>query len=176
MSLTGKTILVTDAGRGSAIAIIRSLGSRGTRVIAADADEKCAGFSSRYAAERLVYPRPAESPARFIDVLHSAARERGIDLIIPVTDEVVHPLAHARERFAGVCALAIAPSELTFNFEHTYRCGNEEANVGNIVIRAGGYEVTAEGVFTYKVNDDGKIAALRAYWEIDRATASARKM
>ena len=111
MSLVGKTILVSDAGRGSAIAIIRSLGSRGARVIAADADRKSAGFRSRYAAEHLVYPRPMESPAKFIEVLHAAARERGIDLIVPVTDEVVHPLAHARERFAGVCALAIAPNE-----------------------------------------------------------------
>ena len=81
-----------------------------------------------------------------------------------------------KEAIASFYDMATAPSELTFNFEHTYRCGNEEANVGNIVIRAGGYEVAAEGGFTHKVNDDGKIAALRAYWEIDRATASARKM
>ena len=71
---------------------------------------------------------------------------------------------------------AIAPSDLTFNFEKTFQCGNEEANVGHIVIRAAGYEVTAEGVFTYRVNDEGKIVALRAYWELDRATASARKI
>ncbi|ODQ92677.1 hypothetical protein [Mycolicibacterium holsaticum] len=62
------------------------------------------------------------------------------------------------------------------NFVETYQCGNEEANVGTIVIRSAGYEVTAEGVFTYRVNDDGKLVALRAYWELDRATASARKI
>ena len=44
------------------------------------------------------------------------------------------------------------------------------------MIKAGGYEVVAEGVFTYRVNDEGKIVALRAYWELDRATASARKV
>jgi len=42
------------------------------------------------------------------------------------------------------------------------------------VITAAGYRITAEGVFTYRVNVDGKMAALRAYWEVDRATASAR--
>jgi ketosteroid isomerase-like protein len=68
---------------------------------------------------------------------------------------------------------AIAPSELAFNFVETFQCGNEEANVGNIVIVASGYRVVAEGVFTYRVNDDGKIVALRAYWELDRAAASA---
>ena len=31
-----------------------------------------------------------------------------------------------------------------------------------------GYQITAEGVFTYKVNDEGKLVALRAYWEVDR--------
>ena len=44
------------------------------------------------------------------------------------------------------------------------------------MIKAAGYEVNAEGVFTYRVNDEGKIVALRAFWEVDRATASARKI
>ena len=71
---------------------------------------------------------------------------------------------------------AIAPTDkIEFNFVDTYQCGDEEANVGNIVITAAGYRVTAEGVFTYRVDADGKMVALRAYWEVDRATASAQK-
>ena len=81
-----------------------------------------------------------------------------------------------KEAIARFYDMAIAPSELEFNFRETFQCGNEEANVGSIVIRAGGYQVIAEGVFTYRVNDDGKIVALRAFWELDRATASARKL
>ena len=81
-----------------------------------------------------------------------------------------------KEAIAKFYDMAIAPSELTFNFEKSYQCGNEEANVGHIVIRAGGYEVVAEGVFTYRVNDAGKLVALRAYWELERATKSARKL
>ncbi|MGC2652445.1 MAG: nuclear transport factor 2 family protein, partial [Mycobacterium sp.] len=63
---------------------------------------------------------------------------------------------------------------IEFNFHDTYQCGNEEANVGNIVITMGGHQVTAEGVFTYRVNDAGQMVALRAYWEMDRAAATAR--
>ena len=44
------------------------------------------------------------------------------------------------------------------------------------MIKAAGYQVIAEGVFTYKVNDEGKIVALRAFWELDSATTSARKL
>ncbi len=79
-----------------------------------------------------------------------------------------------KEAIAQFYDMAIAPSALTFNFEKTYQCGNEEANVGHIVIEASGYRVVAEGVFTYRVDDQGKIVALRAYWELDKATASAR--
>ncbi|MBV8965429.1 MAG: nuclear transport factor 2 family protein [Mycobacteriaceae bacterium] len=71
---------------------------------------------------------------------------------------------------------AIAPNGLEFHFADTFQCGNEEANVGHIVITTGGYQVTAEGVFTYRVNDEGKLVALRGYWEVDRAAKTARKV
>lgn len=72
--------------------------------------------------------------------------------------------------------MAIAPSNLVFTFEKTYQCGDEEANVGHIEIESSGYRVIAEGVFTYRVNTEGKICALRAYWELDKAAASATKI
>jgi steroid Delta-isomerase len=81
-----------------------------------------------------------------------------------------------KEAISAFYDMAIAPNKLEFNFVDTFQCGNEEANVGTIVITTGGYQVTTEGVFTYRVNDGGKLVALRAYWEVDRATASARKI
>ena len=100
-------VLVTDAGLGSAIAVIRSLGRRGFHVIAADADARSPGFYSRYAAERLRYPSPRVAPEAALETLLSAARDRSVDLLVPVTDEILLPVAGARERFAGICALAI---------------------------------------------------------------------
>ncbi|KRD13807.1 ketosteroid isomerase [Mycobacterium sp. Root265] len=79
-----------------------------------------------------------------------------------------------KDAIAAFFDMAIAPSELEFHFEKSYVCGDEEANTGHIVIVASGYRVIAEGVFTYRVNADGKIAALRAYWELDKAAASAQ--
>ncbi|MHC4415220.1 MAG: carboxylate--amine ligase [Planctomycetota bacterium] len=106
--LRGETILVTDADRGAAIAVIRSLGRAGFRVIAGDAHPRSLGFCSRYARERLVYPPPAAAPAAFIETLCRAVRSRKVDLVIPVTDEVVSLLARHRDRFEGTCRLAIA--------------------------------------------------------------------
>lgn len=79
-----------------------------------------------------------------------------------------------KEAIAAFFDKAIAPSQLEFHFDKTYVCGDEEANVGHIVIVANGYRVTAEGVFTYRVDPEGKITALRAYWELDKAAASAQ--
>jgi predicted ATP-grasp superfamily ATP-dependent carboligase len=107
-------VLVTDAARGSAIAFIRSLGRRGVHVVAADHRPRSPGFRSRYASERLLYPDPAVAPEAAIDGLLDAAERRQVDLIVPVTDEVLLPLSAARERFAGICALALPePDALT---------------------------------------------------------------
>jgi hypothetical protein len=81
-----------------------------------------------------------------------------------------------RDEISAFWDKAIAPNKLEFNFIDTFQCGNEEANVGNIVITTGGYQVTAEGVFTYKVNDEGELVALRGYWELDRTAKTARKL
>jgi steroid delta-isomerase len=82
-----------------------------------------------------------------------------------------------KEAISAFWDMAIAPTDkIEFEFGDSYQCGNEEANVGKIVITASGYQVVADGVFTYRVNADGKMAALRAYWEVDRATKSARKL
>jgi steroid Delta-isomerase len=67
-------------------------------------------------------------------------------------------------------------TRIEFVFRDTYQCGDEEANVGHILITRGDYQITAEGVFTYRANDEGQLVALRAYWEMDRAVAGARKI
>jgi ketosteroid isomerase-like protein len=79
-----------------------------------------------------------------------------------------------RDAISAFWDKAIAPTDkIEFNFVDSFRCGNEEANVGSIVITMGGHQITTEGVFTYRVNDAGELAALRAYWELERATATA---
>lgn len=107
----GPVILVTDADRNSAVTIIRSLGRRGWRVVAADSHPRSLGFRSRYASDRVVYPDPVSNPDAWVDFLYHTVTEKAIRLVLPVTDEVIQPLSHARERFEGVCRLAIPSRE-----------------------------------------------------------------
>ncbi|MCX4093445.1 nuclear transport factor 2 family protein [Nocardia sp. alder85J] len=70
-------------------------------------------------------------------------------------------------------AIAMADS-IEFLFEDSFACGNEVAYTGLIRTVIGGQIVDAHGVFTYRVDDSGKIAALRAFWETERAMATMR--
>ena len=105
------TVLVTDANRGSSIAIIRSLSRHGWRAIAADDHKNSLGFRSRYAAHKVVYPSPARDAGAFVESILAAVVEENVDLVIPTTDDAILPLAHQRERFKGHCRLAIARNE-----------------------------------------------------------------
>ena len=65
----------------------------------------------------------------------------------------------------------IGPNEsVTFTIRESWAGGSEVANVGTIVttLSDGGGTVLTDGVFTYRVDDDGRVVALRAYWELDR--------
>ncbi|HLS75592.1 MAG TPA: nuclear transport factor 2 family protein [Nocardia sp.] len=82
---------------------------------------------------------------------------------------------HGREAIAAFWDKAIAPTEsIEFLFGDSFACGDEVAFTGLIRTTLGGHLIDAEGVFTYRVDAEGRIAALRAYWELDRAMQTAR--
>ncbi|MBJ8345858.1 nuclear transport factor 2 family protein [Antrihabitans sp. YC2-6] len=84
---------------------------------------------------------------------------------------------HGREAIAAFWDKAIAQTDsIEFRFHDSFACGNEVVFVGMIRSIVGGMQIDAEGVFTYRVNDEGKILALRAFWETDRAMRTAQKI
>jgi steroid delta-isomerase len=73
----------------------------------------------------------------------------------------------------------IGPNTIEFNFTQSYVAGQEVAHVGTLKTTFGqgsmfgeGASITVEGVFVYKVNDEGKLVSLRTFWEFDKALAS----
>jgi steroid delta-isomerase len=67
----------------------------------------------------------------------------------------------------------IGPNQIKFDIWHSYAAGNEVANVGAITTTTpDGTKAVAEGVFVYKVNDQGKLVSLRAFWEFEKMMAS----
>jgi steroid delta-isomerase len=65
---------------------------------------------------------------------------------------------------------SIAPVEsIRFELKDSFAAGDEVANVATIhMTLPGGATSRCEGVFVYRVRDDGKLVSLRAFWEVDR--------
>jgi ketosteroid isomerase-like protein len=72
----------------------------------------------------------------------------------------------------------IGPTDsIVFALHDSFAAGNEVANVATITITVGGSTVTeCEGVFVYRVDDDGKLLSLRAFWETDRMMGTLRQI
>jgi steroid delta-isomerase len=91
----------------------------------------------------------------------------------PVGPSPLDPLGTGHRGKAAIAAFydsAIAPTErIVFEIERSYLCGDEVADVGVIrtVLPGGRQAAVVHGVFTYRSNGDGKLAALRAFWEFD---------
>ena len=59
--------------------------------------------------------------------------------------------------------------QVRFSLRESYACGQECANVGRIsTTLPDGTVSVVEGVYTYRVDDDGRLVALRAFWEFDQ--------
>lgn len=66
---------------------------------------------------------------------------------------------------------------IEFEIRDSFAAGNEVANVGTISsFLPGGATLDAEGVFVYRVNEEGLIVSLRAFWETERAMATLRQV
>ncbi|MBA4023092.1 MAG: ketosteroid isomerase [Gordonia sp.] len=80
------------------------------------------------------------------------------------------------DRISDFWDLSIGTTEqIEFAFDEEIICGNEVAYIGKIITHIHGHISEARGVFTYRANDDGKLTALRAFWEVEKTINSVRK-
>lgn len=97
----------------------------------------------------------------------------------PVGVSMFDPTGGGHHGHAGIGAfwdMTIANVErFEFSIKDSFAAGSEVANIGTIsAILPGGARVDTEGVFVYRVNDDGLILSMRAFWETERAMATLR--
>ena len=55
----------------------------------------------------MLYPNPETNGCAVVEALYEGAKQKQVDLIIPVTDAIILPLAQSRARFEGLCQLAL---------------------------------------------------------------------
>jgi hypothetical protein len=121
---------------------------------------------------------PARAAARrSMEYVHAKKREdwianfaEGAHIEDPIGKSPLDPSGLGHRGKAAIAAFwdrVIAPNRVLFDIARSYACGNECANVGTITtLMANGATTLVSGVFTYRVDDEGKVTNLRAYWEI----------
>jgi ketosteroid isomerase-like protein len=84
---------------------------------------------------------------------------------------------HGHEGIARFWDIAIAGvKRFHFTIEDSFANGDSCANVGTIAsVLEDGTRVDTEGVFVYRVDEQGRITSIRAHWEVDRAMATITK-
>jgi ketosteroid isomerase-like protein len=99
----------------------------------------------------------------------------------PVGPSMFDPDGRGHHGHAGIAAFweqAIAPVarfEFEINDSFANPGGNTCANIGRIRTSfADGSQATTDLIMVYVVDDDGRIASMRAYWEPERTMASLR--
>ncbi len=101
-------VMVTDAARGSAVAIIRSLIAGGHSVVAGDVSRLAPGLHCRGLDHRFLYPDPARHGSAFRQTVFEVGRDLDVDLLIPVTDASTAALGPDRHSPVSRC-LVVAP-------------------------------------------------------------------
>jgi ketosteroid isomerase-like protein len=134
-------------------------------------------------------PEKTEHPARLASQRSAAAvqtKDKDAWLALFADDAVVQDpvgksfLDETGEGHRGLEAIGaffdnnIAPVEsIRFELHDSFAAGDEVANVATIhMTLPGGATSRCEGVFVYRVRDDGKLVSLRAFWEVDRMMAT----
>ncbi|MFE3193255.1 nuclear transport factor 2 family protein [Nocardia sp. NPDC059240] len=127
---------------------------------------------------------PADHPARRAGLASQAAvraKCKSEWLTLFATDATVEdpvgispydPVGHGHSGHEAIAAFwdkAIEPSKIEFHWADSFACGNEAAFTGTIRSARPEIVVEVDLVAVYRVNADGKIIALRAFWELDRA-------
>lgn len=88
-----KKVLVLDGDTLPALSIIRSLGAKGVHITTASHSKQSICGHSRYNQLSLCYPQPLNAADKFLQWIEQALSNDHYDLIIPVTERTLVPIA-----------------------------------------------------------------------------------
>src|SRR5215218_1320301 len=100
-------ILITSSRMPFALNAIRKLGER-HEVFASDSYEASPGSHSRYLAGHFTTASPSGHPEQFATDVERIAKENGVELVLPMFEEVFY-LAAQHERISAVTKLYAPP-------------------------------------------------------------------
>ena len=98
-----RSVLVTDGEQRPSLAIVRSLGRAGYRVVVASSGRRGIAGASRCCKSEVITRDPLCDPVGFVSDVVQALRRWQIDVLLPVTDAALLALLPQRERYQATC-------------------------------------------------------------------------
>ncbi len=110
-----RPLLVLDGGTPQSLAIVRSLGRRGHRVLVGSDEPHCLAARSRHASGSFLYPHPSEGAAAFVASLRAVCEAEEPALVLPVTDWTIVPLLDLRDTLPPLALSSTASVRATLS-------------------------------------------------------------
>ncbi len=108
MTVSGKrTVFVTDGNSRAALAVTRSLGRAGYRVVVGERHQHSLAGASKYCVDSVDYPDPSTDEGAFLHALENAVRKHDVSVLLPVTDASTWLVAEHRARFERLCGVPL---------------------------------------------------------------------
>jgi len=105
-------VLVTDGENRSTLAVIRSLGRKGCRVVVTSREARNLASSSKFCLRGFSVPDPLQDADDYVNAVIEIAARETIDFIFPMTEQSIHLLNPARYRLPARTVLACPPQEI----------------------------------------------------------------
>ncbi|MEJ7811582.1 MAG: ATP-grasp domain-containing protein [Gemmatimonadaceae bacterium] len=97
------TVLVTDGEQRASLALVRSLGRAGHRVVVCSRTGRSLAGASRFARADMPVADALREPDRFVDGVRAAIREHAARVLVPVTEASLLALLPMRGEMPDVC-------------------------------------------------------------------------
>ncbi len=98
-------ILVTDGNNRAALAITRSLGKEGYKVIVGAEDQPCLASVSRFCGKSFTYPSPENAPVSFTAKIKEITENEKPDVLLPVSEITTLMIMEEKEDLEKVCSI-----------------------------------------------------------------------
>ncbi|MFD0697131.1 ATP-grasp domain-containing protein [Paenibacillus sp. GCM10027628] len=104
------TVLCTNGITSKTLAVTRSLGSRGVRVIAADKHAWHTSGFSKFCSAALVYPDPVTKQEQFIEWLIRTIQREQVKIVFVMDDDTMETVIHYRQVLEPLCLFTLPPT------------------------------------------------------------------
>ena len=106
-----QNILVTDGENRSSLAVVRSLGKKGCRILVTAGQKRSLASSSKYCDKSISVPNPMKNGNEYAQILKKIVGKEGIDVVFPMSDSSIFLLNEIRDQFPEKVIIACSTAD-----------------------------------------------------------------